>query len=168
MSAAFDPLRLLRVLSEAGVQFIVVGGFAGRTWGSPTITNDLDVCYSRSRDNLVRLAAALRILEARLRGAPAGLPFQLDEKTLAFGDSFTFETNAGALDCLGTPSGTKGYDDLAVRARAFELPEGLVVRFTALEDLMRMKRAAGRPKDLIELEILAAVQEELEKRGSEM
>lgn len=168
MSAAFDPLRLLEVLAGQQVDYIVVGGFAGRTWGSPTLTNDLDVCYSRKRENLVRLAAALRLLEARLRGAPEGLPFQLDEKTLAFGDSFTFETTAGALDCLGTPSGTKGYDDLLQRASSFELPHGLVVRFTALEDLMRMKRAAGRPKDLIELEVLAALHEELEKRSPEM
>lgn len=109
----FDPFQALRVLTAHGVRFVVVGGFAGRAWGSPTITNDLDVCYERSRENLDRLAAALRELGATLRGAPAGLPFQLDARSLRAGDSFTFETSAGALDCLGTPAGTNGYADLA-------------------------------------------------------
>lgn len=164
----FDPIRLLEVLLEEGVEFLVVGGMAGRAWGSPTITNDLDICYSRAKTNLVRLVHALQRLHATLRGAPKDLPFVLDERTLAFGDSFTFDTDFGPLDCLGTPSGTKGYRDLIERASVFTVGDGLEVSFTALSDLMRMKRAAGRPKDLIELEILAAVQEELENRPPEM
>jgi len=168
MSVAFDPLGLLRVLHEEGVEFLVVGGFAGRVWGSPTITNDLDICYSRQRDNLRRLAQALQRLHARLRGAPPDLPFLLDERTLALGDSFTFETDFGPLDCLGTPSGTTGYPDLVAHAQTFELSKDLSAAFTSLPDLMRMKRAAGRPKDLIELQVLAAVQEESAKRPPEM
>lgn len=166
-TAQFDPIRLLAILLEEGVEFVVVGGIAGRAWGSPSITNDLDICYSREKANLARLAHALQRIHATLRGAPKDLPFRLDERTLAFGDSFTFETDHGPLDCLGTPSGTKGYGDLRASAVVFTVG-GLDVWFTSLADLMRMKRAAGRPKDLIELEILAAVQEELEKGAPEM
>jgi hypothetical protein len=158
----FDPFRALRVLSAQGVRFIVIGGFAARAWGSPTMTNDLDLCYERSPDNLERLATALRELGATLRGAPAGLPFQLDAHTLRAGDSFTFETSAGALDCLGTPAGTAGYTDLAQSAAEIDL-DGMPILVTSLDDLMRMKRAAGRPKDRIELEILAALREERER-----
>lgn len=160
-AASFDPLRALRALLNENVRFIVIGGLAGRVWGSPTITNDLDVCYERSAENLVRLATALRRLEARLRGVPEGLPFQLDERTLKFGDSFTFETTAGPLDCLGTPAGTAGFDDLAASATELEIGD-LRVRFASLDDLMRMKKAAARRKDLVELEILAALKAERE------
>ena len=163
-TTAFDPLRALRMFVDEGVEFIVIGGLAGRVRGSPTITNDLDVCYRRDRENLVRLMRALQKLQATLRGAPPGIPFQLDPKTFLLGDSFTFETTAGNLDCLATPSGTAGYADLLKNAEEIDLGEGLRVWFTALPDLIRMKRAAGRPKDLIEVEILTAVQEEIASR----
>lgn len=153
--ASFDPLRALRVLVEEGVRFVVIGGLAGRRWGSPTITNDLDVCYERSQANLVRLAAALRRLEARLRGVPESVPFQVDDRALKLGDSFTFETTAGPLDCLGT----SGFPDVAQGAKELEIGD-MRVLFASLDDLIRMKKAAGRRKDLIEVEILSALREE--------
>lgn len=159
----FDALRALRVLVSHRVRFVIIGGIAGRAWGSPTITKDLDICYERGKTNHQALAAALRELEATLRGAPTGLPFLLDERTIAMGDSFTFDTVAGALDCLGTPSGTTGYGDLAKNATEIELDENLRVSICSLDDLIRMKRAADRPKDRIEVEILTAVKEEREK-----
>lgn len=140
--ASFDPLRALRVLVEEGVRFVVIGGLAGRRWGSPTITNDLDVCYERSQANLVRLAA-----------------FQVDDRALKLGDSFTFETTAGPLDCLGTPAGTSGFTDVAQGAKELEIGD-MRVLFASLDDLIRMKKAAGRRKDLIEVEILSALREE--------
>lgn len=158
---AFDPLRLLRELNEGGVRYIVIGAFAGRVLGSPTLTRDLDICHSRDRDNLAALAAVLRGLKAHLRGAEPNLPFQLDARSLAAGDSFTFSTDAGDLDVLGTPAGTSGYDDLLRTADRIDL-DGLAVLVTGIDDLMRMKRAAGRPKDLIELEVLAALRDEID------
>lgn len=159
---AFDPLLALTTLKQHDVEFIVIGGIAGRLWGSPTVTNDLDICYRRSVENLERLAAALRSLHARLRGVEEHVPFQLDGTSLANGDSFTFVTDAGNLDVLGTPSGTTGYDELVRTAEDVDL-ESLTVRVCNLEDLRRMKRAAGRPKDLIELEVLTAVSEERDR-----
>jgi hypothetical protein len=160
----FDALRALRVLVSHRVRFVVIGGIAGRAWGSPTITNDLDICYQRNKANHEALAAALHDLDATLRGAPPGLPFLLDERTITMGDSFTFDTTAGPLDCLGTPSGTNGYPDLMKNATEIQLDDDLRVAVCSLDDLIRMKRAASRPKDRIELEILAAVKEEIEKR----
>jgi len=159
----FDPIGALKALDRHGVRFVVIGGFAGRFWGSNSITNDLDICYARDRKNFEALVAALRELGARLRGAPPDIPFLLDAKTLEMGDHFTFETNVGALDCLGTPQGSQGYPDLIQGATVMDV-EAIRVPVAALEDVMRLKRAAGRPKDRAELEILAALQEEIERK----
>lgn len=158
----FNLVRALDALVRNNVRFIIVGGVAGRAWGSPSMTDDLGICYDRRPDNLDALARALVELQATLRGAPAGLPFILDARTLRVGDSFTFDTAAGSFDCLGTPAPTKGYEELLQNASEVEL-EHLRVHVCSLDDLIRMKKAAGRPKDRIELEILAAVKEEREK-----
>ncbi|HYO78309.1 MAG TPA: hypothetical protein VE010_17755 [Thermoanaerobaculia bacterium] len=157
---------MLRTLLAHGVNFVVIGGIASRAWGSPTVTNDIDICYERSAANHQALAGALRELGATLRGAPAGLPFVLDAKTLSMGDSFTFQTVAGAVDCLGTPSGTAGYSDLIRNAAAIQVDD-LTFKIVSLDDLLRMKRAANRPKDRIEVEILSALKEERTSTGAE-
>lgn len=155
----FDPLRALRTLSEHQVRFVLIGGIAARLWGSPTVTNDLDVCYARDPENLERLAVALRSLHARLRGVDDPVPFLLDAETLANGGSFTFVTDAGNLDVLAYPTGTDGFDDLFATATPMDL-DGVEVAVADLNDLIRMKRAAAREKDLVEVEILRAVREE--------
>lgn len=161
-ASRFDPLKALRVLDRHSVRFVLIGGFAARALGSPSITNDLDICYDRSPENLEALAAALRELGARLRGAPGGLPFLLDAETLRRGDHFTFSTTAGGLDILGTPAGGGDYELLRRNASTAEV-EDLEVLVAALPDLIRMKKAAARPKDLIEVEILTALLEERER-----
>lgn len=159
---AFDPLRLFRELNGAGIRYVVIGGFAANLLGSPTLTRDLDICPSRDRANLDALASVLRTLHARLRGVGEDVPFRLGGRTLWAGDSFTFVTDAGDLDVLGTPAGTDGYDDLARTATDTDI-DGLVVKVAAIDDLIRMKRAAGRPKDLIEVEVLGALRDEVDR-----
>jgi len=146
---------------------VLIGGMAGRALGSPTITDDLDVCYDRAPDNLERLAAALSELGARLRGADEEVSFILNADTLERGLNFTFDTTAGSLDVLGLPAGVSGFQELAANAHRFDLGHGLSVDVADIDDLIRMKRAAGRPKDRIELEVLAAVREEREALGLE-
>jgi len=163
--AVFDPLRAIRALVDHNVQFVVIGGFAARIWGSPTVTNDLDICYSTLRANIDVLATVLQLLNARPRDFDRSLPFILDARTIALGNSFTLETDAGNLDCLATPAGTEGLLDLERAAREFDLGEGLRVKFASLEDVMRMKLASGRRKDLIELEVLKALRAEREANG---
>ncbi|MGQ0742804.1 MAG: hypothetical protein ACT4OS_00395 [Acidimicrobiales bacterium] len=166
-SSPFDPLEVLRTLSAHQVRFVLIGGLAGRIWGSPSVTADLDACYDRRQDNLVRLAAALNELGARLRVSRADddaeLPFILDADTLRRGCNFTFRTRAGAVDVLGLPAGTTGFDMLDANAIEQDLG-GVRVKVSSLDDLITMKRAAGRRKDLIEVEVLAAVKEQRERR----
>ena len=162
MAQEFDPIRLLHALHERGVLFVVIGGVAARAHGSPSATTDLDVCYERSPANLDRLAQALRTVHATLRGVEPGLPFRLDARTLQMGDHFTLVTELGDLDCLGTPAGTDGFNELSRNAVLVDF-DGVAVRFASLDDLMTMKRAAGRPKDRVELEILEALRQELDR-----
>jgi hypothetical protein len=156
----YDPLRALRVLDQEGVRYVVIGGVAGRLWGSPTMTNDTDVCCAWDRLNLDRVARALVSLGATLRGVDEDVPLQLDARMLSNGQIFTFATDAGGLDILAAPAGIVGFDELERNAVSFDLGDNMVVRVCALDDLIRMKRAAGRPKDRIELEVLGAVREE--------
>lgn len=159
----FDPVRAFQTLNRHEVRYVLIGGFAGKLLGSTILTVDVDICYARDDENLVRLADALQELHASLRGAPEGLPFKLDAKTLRNGDSFTFVTDAGDLDVLGTPSGSGGYEALARNATELDLGE-VSVWVAAIEDLIAMKRASGRPRDLAHLEVLTALREEIEAR----
>ncbi len=159
----FDPKLALDTLTDAGVRFVLIGGLAANLHGSLMITRDMDICYARDRTNLERLAEALRTLHARLRGAPENVPVLLDASTFEAGDSFTFVTDAGSLDCLGTPSGTVGFESLEQNALDAKI-HGIPIRVVALDDLIRMKRAAGRPKDLTAIQELGALREEIERR----
>jgi hypothetical protein len=160
---AFDPEAVIRLLGRHRVRWILIGGLAAVTHGATIVTQDVDICYDRDHENLKRLADALTEVHAGLRGADPELPFRLDADTLRAGDAFTFTTDAGWLDLLGTPSGTTGFDDLARTADEFAL-FGHRVLVASVDDLIRMKRAAGRPKDLIAVEELGALRDELARR----
>ena len=148
--------RQLRLLAHARVDFIVIGGMAAAAHGSARATLDLDVVYSRDVANVGRLVAALAPHRPYLRGAPPGLPFVLDEATVLHGLNFTLTTDIGDFDLLGEVVGGGGYRELlpeTVGIDAF----GVRCRYVTLDALLRLKRAAGRPKDLeaiAELELL--------------
>lgn len=162
MSPVFDPTLVMRVLNRHKVDYVLIGGLAGEILGAPLGTNDIDICYRRTPENMDRLAKALGELNAKLRvaGVDEDLPFILDGRTIAAGDSFTFLTDAGDMDVLGTPSGTGGFRDLDAGATPYDLGDGLVVRIVDLDDLIRMKEAAGRPKDAAHLHVLTELKRE--------
>ena len=157
----FQPEAVIRLLGLHRVRWVLIGGLAAITHGAPLVTQDVDVCYARDDKNLERLAVALAEGHAELRGADPGLPFRIDAKALRAGYSFTFTTDVGWLDLLGTPAGTSGFEDLARTADTFDL-FGQRVLVASVDDLIRMKRAAGRPKDLLAVEELGALREELD------
>jgi hypothetical protein len=161
----FDPERVLRTLNAHGVKYVVIGGLASQVLGLALVTRDTDICYERSPENIKRLADALQELRAKPRVARVDedLPFLLDGKTIAAGDSFTFNTDAGPFDILATPSGTRGFTDLDARASDYDFGDGLTVRVVDLDDLIRMKEAAQRPKDVAHLHQLATLKEVLDK-----
>jgi predicted nucleotidyltransferase len=161
----YEYLDILETLAKHRVRFVVIGGIAANLRGSTTLTQDVDVCYARDEQNQGRLADSLKELHARLRGAPSDVPFVLDAKTLAVGDHFTFVTDGGSVDILGHPSGVPdGYEELERAADDMDLG-GFSVKVASIDDLIRMKRAAGRPKDLVELEILGALRDEIDEQA---
>jgi hypothetical protein len=163
MTGPTDFVALLRNLLAADVEFILVGGVAGNVHGSARATYDVDVVYRRSADNLVRLVQALSPSRPYLRGAPAGLPFVFDVGTLRRGLNFTLTTSSGDIDLLGEVTGAGTYDDLLPESDLVPL-FGLNCRCASLDALIRMKRAAGRPKDLEAIAELEALRDE-RRRG---
>jgi hypothetical protein len=158
--AEFDPRPILDVLVAHEVDFVLIGGLAAVAHGSARATFDLDVAYARTGENLQRLSDALLELETTLRGAPPGLPFQLDSETLRSGLNFTFDTRSGPLDILGEPAGAPSYDELRRRASR-ERISGHLIPVSSLDDLIAMKEAAGRPHDKLTATELRALSDEL-------
>ena len=123
---------------------------------STQLTNDLDVVYARSADNIQRLAAALASHSPYLRGVPPGLPFQFNAATIKLGLNFTLDTDFGPLDLLGDAIVGGTYGDLLPHIVTLELFGGPCF-CVDLPTLIRLKRASGRPKDILALGELEAI-----------
>ena len=146
---SLDPARVFATLDRHGVDYVTIGAFAVIAHGYVRATADIDLLARQDRDNLAHLAAAFDELGARLRGVDAELLDidPIDPDTLANGASFTLDTDAGPIHCLNDVPGAGDYAQL--RARSVEASAaGTVVRVAGLDDLIRMKRASGRPQDL--------------------
>jgi len=152
----FQPV--LTALDDAGVQFVIIGGVAISVHGSAYITQDLDICYARSRDNVERLVTALKPYHPRLRGAPAALPFQFDSQTVLRGMNFTLASDIGDVDLFGEVIGIGFYAEVRARSLEVEL-YGRRLIVLSIEGLIQSKQAAGRTKDLLVVPELEALQE---------
>lgn len=139
--------KLLKALYDQEVEFVIIGGAAAVLHGSAYVTGDLDICYSREKGNLKKLANALAPFNPSLRGAPNDLPFRFDADTLDSGLNFTLTTDLGDLDILGEVTGLGGYGAASTFSEELEL-FGMRCKVLTLEGLIKSKRAVGRPKDL--------------------
>ena len=155
--------ELISRLTEAGVEFIVVGGVAAGALGAARVTLDLDVVYRRTPGNLDRVVSALKPYAPYPRGAPPDLPFTWDRRTVDFGLNFTLTTSIGFVDLLAEIAGGGAYETLlphAIRLDVF----GVSCLCLDLDTLIRTKRAAGRPKDFEAIAELESIREERERR----
>jgi hypothetical protein len=130
---------------------------------SPRFTRDLDICYATDAANLERLGVLLVALDAKLRGVDEDVPFVPDVRTLRRTQMLTLATREGDLDLLVDPAGSPGYAALRRRADVIELA-GASIRIASLEDLIEMKRAAGRPQDEVDIESLEIARSRLRGR----
>jgi hypothetical protein len=158
--------RQTHLLGRFDVECVIVGGIAATLHGSEIPTTDLDVCYARHPQNLEKTASALQSVHARLRNAPEGIPFFLDAETLRRGLNFTFATDIGNLDLLGEVRGVGFYEDVVEGALTYEL-FGYPFHVIDIGKLINAKRAAGRPKDLLVIPELEAIQERQLKMDQE-
>lgn len=150
--------ELLARLSDHGVRFAIIGGVALIARGVQRSTADLDIAYARDRDNLKRLAHALVDLHPRLRDVPAELPFVFDEATLRSGLNFTLDTDDGPLDLFGEVPGLGTFEHVDAASSELDIA-GLKVLVLTVDGLERAKRAAGRPKDFVDLGYLRALKD---------
>lgn len=159
--APFNPQLLFETLDKRKVEYVLIGALAARLYGFPRLTADADITPSQTRENLDRLAKALQDLDARVYTVtiPEGLVFDCSAPTLSRARIWNLITRAGRVDLCIEPSGTAGFDDLlrdAVKFEAF----GVQFLAASLDDIIRMKKAADRPKDREDVLIL----KELKKR----
>jgi hypothetical protein len=156
----FDPRVLFAALARYEVEYVTIGGIAIQAHGGQRLTQDLDIAIGPSADNLARLAEALAALDARILG-PDGERSNSPPTASLLGssDQWHLATTHGPLDVVTLPAHLGPFED--VLARAHQTPLGdLTVPIAHREDLLRMKRASGRPQDLADAELLEALGDE--------
>jgi hypothetical protein len=156
--APLDPARILRTLDKHDVDFVLIGALAARLYGFPRLTADADITPSSDRANLERLARALKELKAKVytESVPEGLEFDCTAAALGRVSMWNLVTAAGRIDVAFKPAGTEGYDDLEAGAEKFEA-YGIEFLVASLDDIIRSKEAAGRPRDREDVVILRAL-----------
>jgi Nucleotidyl transferase AbiEii toxin, Type IV TA system len=141
---------------RGGVDFVVVGGYAAIAHGAARLTHDLDICYAPDPENLKALGSVLVEIGAKLRGIEDDVPFVPDDRTLRHTTILTLDSPHGPIDLLVRPSGSPPYAELRRRALEVEV-DGVAVPVASIDDLIAMKKAAGRDKDLLDLAELEAI-----------
>jgi hypothetical protein len=152
----------IKCLAQNNVAFVIIGGVAITSHGSSYITKDLDFCYKRTRENLKNIVSALSPFNPKPRDFPENLPYIFDESTLLNATNFTFQTDIGDIDLLGEVAGVGNYEAVENESVIMELFD-FDVKVLSLNGLIKAKRAAGRPKDLLVLPELEALKELLEE-----
>jgi hypothetical protein len=147
-------LAPLVALERHDVRFVVIGGIAAIAQGYPLATHDLDVTPAGNPENVDRLVAALGELDAKLRTPQEPVRFPIKAPMLAQAETWTLTTSAGPLDLVFRPAGTAGHDDLVRDAVELDLGTTKPVLVASLRDVIRMKEASGRPKDVAQLPAL--------------
>jgi predicted nucleotidyltransferase len=151
---AFD--ELLRRLAEAGAEFVVVGGLAVNAWGVVRGTKDVDVVVAPEIENLKRVAAVAVAAGGHVQQGESLLGSTISiASAMAGGEQVAIETDLGRLDIVQGLDGIPSYADLRSRASEADIL-GVTVAVCSVEDLKAMKQAAGRTRDLADLEDLDA------------
>ena len=157
-----DLLSLLRRLSEAGIEFVIVGGYAGIVHGCSTVTQDLDICCLFGPDRLVALQKALADVHPIHRMTPGRKPLELTAENAGEFKNLYLDTDLGRLDCLSTIDGLGDFAEVKRASEVFEV-EGMRLYVLSLDALIRSKQALNRPRDremLRQLEALRGLGED--------
>lgn len=149
--------RIIQRLTEVGVEYVLVGGYAAVALGVPIITRDIDVCFNFTKENLVKLARALSDLHPKHRITPQRLPLEINEKNWESFKNLYLELDWGILDCLGEVKGLGGFQNVLAVSQPINLPFG-VCRILTVNALIQAKEAMGRPHDMQTISYLKAIE----------
>lgn len=155
-----DIGELIGVLARHEVDYVVIGGVATQVHGHRRTTMDLDIVPAPEHDNLRRLGGALTELEARPRDAGESeveVPIDDPERLAIAAIVPPLHTRHGQVHILKEPKGGRDFDQMREGALVIEL-DGSKVAVVGLDDLLRMKRAAGRSTDLEDIATLTEVE----------
>jgi hypothetical protein len=154
--ASFDPYAVLRELESRRVGYVIIGGLARVLRGSDELTRGVDLTPSPLPQNLDRLQQALENLGARRAD---GKDIDLSDLNPAREPILRLTTNAGDVNIVLEPEGTRGYNDLRRRATHEPIGEGLRPSVAGAGDLVRMLEALGRDRDRLVIETMQRVVE---------
>ena len=148
----FDPAQIFTVLDTHRVEYVVVGGVAVQAHGHLRMTNDIDMIPAPTPANLKRLADALVELDARVLN-PGSEHLQIDASMLPRATLWQFATRHGDIDLLHDTPGAAPFSSLRERALVISLGNQ-AVPVASRDDLIKMKRASGRPVDIADIAAL--------------
>lgn len=157
LAPVFDAQALFSALTRHGVDYVAIGGIAVQAYGGQRLTQDLDVMVGASSENYRNLAQALTDVDARILSPDGRRSTNVpDAPLLASSDQWHLITAYGPLDVLTLPAHLGSFS--AMRARAHEVRLGdALVPIAHRDDLLTMKRAAGRPQDLADVQLLESL-----------
>lgn len=153
-----DFLGLLKRVSQAGIEFVIVGGYAGVVHGCSYVTQDVDICCVFAPDSLLALQKALADIHPVHRMTPGRKPLELTSESAAQFTNLYLDTDLGRLDCLSIIEGLGDYDQVKQASEPIEA-EGLRLDVLTLDALIRSKEALNRPRDREALRQLESIRQ---------
>lgn len=153
-----DLLGLLKRVSQAGIEFVIVGGYAGIVQGCTYVTQDIDICCVFAPDSLLALQKALADVHPVHRMTPGRKPLELTAESATGFKNLYLDTDLGRLDCLSTIEGLGDFAQVKQASEQFEV-EGMRLHVLTLDALIRAKQALNRPRDREILRQLQALRE---------
>jgi predicted nucleotidyltransferase len=159
-----DFPNLLRRLVKAGVNFVIVGGYAGVVHGCTFVTQDIDICCDFAPRNLLALQKAIADLHPVHRMTPGRQPLELTAENAGQFKNLHLDTDLGHLDCLSEIQGLGGCEEVAKASQTIEI-EGMPLRVLTIAALIVTKEAMNRPRDQEAVRQLKAIKELEERDG---
>ena len=140
-------LELIERLTEGGVKFVLVGGFAGVVHGCTYVTQDIDICCDFSAANLLALQEVLKDLHPVHRMTPQRLKLKLTTESCAKFKNLYLDTDIGQVDCLASIQGLGNYKEVERCSEIRDLGGGLRIRVLTIDSLIKARNAMNRPRD---------------------
>jgi hypothetical protein len=159
-----DFLKILKLLTQHDVSFVIIGGFAATTYGCTLVTQDIDICCDFSPENLLRLQKALTGLHPVYRMTPNRKPLELTPAMLKDLKNLYLDTDLGTLDCIGFVGGIGDFEQVVKVSRKIDT-EGLTLNILTIDALIRTKEVMARPRDRQAVIQLKAIREQIDRNS---